>query len=207
MAFTPLIDTTAIKANIAAFIQAVTGQGQQGQPVTWAYDFQQAAKPLKPYAVYKITGPRKIGGLDEIRGVQMTDDQGDLEFTPAGDPIMSDFYLVGEREYTVAIECASNDEFATELSTNLETALEQPQFVSILEANGYAVRGIVGVQDVTALLVDSTKYERRVILEFYFVATSTALYQVPVIKSAQGVIEGTPNAGNELQTPFAANLP
>lgn len=199
MAITPIINTTTIKNNIAAFIQAVTGQSGQGKPVTWAFEWQPAPKPLKPYAVYKITGPRKVGGLDEIRAVQLIQN-GVYQFDNEGNPIFGEYDKSGEREYTVAIECGSDDETATILATNLETALEQPQFISILEQNGYAVRGIIGIQDVTALLADSPKYERRVILEFYFVATSQALYGSSPITRVTGENEVFPSQSQPLET-------
>lgn len=200
MAIIPLIDTNVIKENIGSFIQAVCNQTVQGQPVTWGYDWQQATRPLKPYAVYKITGPRKVGGIDEIRAVQVVDNEGNLVFDNEGNPVFNNYYKIGEREYTVSIECGSNNELATDLATNLMAALEQPQYVSILENGGNSVRGIQACQDVTALLADSTKFERRVILEFYLIAPSVAVYLPGVITQAQIEAELVNNAGDVLQT-------
>jgi hypothetical protein len=92
------------------------------------------------------------------------------------------------------------------LATSLLAALEQPQYVSLIEQNGlYAVRGIpMDIQDVTALIQDGTKYERKAVLDFYLAAVSDVLYDVETITKVTGEIIGTPADGPDIQIPLDA---
>lgn len=216
MPYSPVIDLNGIKNGIAAFIAAVAQQTAQGDPtstlkLTWAFAWQKATKPLKPYCIFKITGPRKIGGLDEIRQepIYLKDNDGNQVYDDQGNPVVKEYVInkEGEREYTVSLECASDDETGPMLATSLLAALEQPQYVGLIEQNGlYAVRGIpMDIQDVTALIQDGTKYERRMVLDFYLAAVSSVTYDPGgLITQVQGQILGTPPDGADIQIPLDA---
>lgn len=209
MSYSPIIDINAIKLNVANFIQAVvqqTGQGPAGGgPFTWNYAWQESVKLLKPYVNFKVTGPRRVGSLDEIRPEPMYDDDGNVVTDGQGNALFGQRDLEGEREYTVSIECCSDDEVGPMLAATLQTALQAPQYASILEAGGaFSVRNINPLMDVTQYLDMGTKYERRSVLDFVLGAVSSMKYDVTQITKASGQIEGVPPAGTPIEIPLTA---
>ena len=203
MAYKPTIDLNNIKANVATFILAVLQQTAQANPFAVQYAWGQVAKPLWPYALFKVMGPRKIGSRDEVRVEFATNNQGVIVTDNEGDPVFGGRFSEGEREFTVSIECCSNDEAGPNLANTLMAALDVPQYASILEGAGlYAVRVIHPIMDVTLPMADSTQFERKAVLDFYLTAVSSMCFEPGEITTVSGEVEAAQDGGTPLEIPL-----